>query len=197
MRRTGVMRRQCNDSRLAKPVFRHRQVKEYLLVISRGHKSLIECIGSLIGLLVEEFAADATVLGQMAELFGSGEDLKREVLSLDWPKTRCCGRFFREKMCLLKCRCVDNLTNHNRLLSICENGWLLFTSAGVGDFIGYIPSKCYPELNQALIQNPAGVCHSLFFVEDSLHDDPAGPVLSRAEILSEPLCPVGRLAMFC
>jgi len=36
---------------------------------------------------------------------------------------------------------------------------------------------------------------SLFTVEVSLHDDAAVPVLSGAKILSEPLCPVGRLAM--
>ena len=34
-----------------------------------------------------------------------------------------------------------------------------------------------------------------FSVEDLLHDVTALRQLSRAEILSEPLCPVGRLAM--
>ena len=27
-------------------------------------------------------------------------------------KTGCCGRFLGEKICLLRCRCVDNLSNH-------------------------------------------------------------------------------------
>ena len=30
-----------------------------------------------------------------------------------------------------------------------DNGWLLFLSAGVGDFIAYTPFKCYLKLNQA------------------------------------------------
>jgi len=52
------------QNKLANPVFGHRQVTEDLLVISRGHKGLIERIGGLGGLLVEEFAAKAIVLAK-------------------------------------------------------------------------------------------------------------------------------------
>ena len=40
------------------------------------------------------------------------KDLKREVLSVEWAKIGCYGRFSWEEICLLMCGCADNLSNH-------------------------------------------------------------------------------------
>jgi len=44
-------------------------------------------------------------------------------------------------------------------------------------------------LQKYLMQTGLALGQSNFLVEDSLRDDSAGPVLSRAEILSEPYVP--------
>ncbi len=64
-----------SQNKLANPVFRHRQVKQNLILVSRGYKGLIERIRGLCGLLIEEFAADPIVLGQIADRFGPGQYL--------------------------------------------------------------------------------------------------------------------------
>ena len=54
---------QCQNE-LTNPVFRHGQIKENLVVFGRGLEGLVDGIGGLGCLLVEEFAADPVVLGQ-------------------------------------------------------------------------------------------------------------------------------------
>ena len=65
------------QNELENPFFRHGQMKENLvIVVRRSGKGLVNGLGGLGRLLIEEFTADPVILGQPTDRFGLSQDLQ-------------------------------------------------------------------------------------------------------------------------
>jgi len=128
----------CQDE-LAKPVLGHGKMEQYLPVVRQGREGLLERLGGLGLLLVDELAADVVTRCQAGNRLAAGQGLDRQVGPLGRPEPAG-GRFPWRKGLSVRRRRADEGSNHSTDSFRCTVELRsLPSSAGVGVFVASFP----------------------------------------------------------